>query len=282
MRNSGISKALSTGKIRPNYTLDSGQFFGLGPEMVFLSKIPLHATRYAHQKLNPLVYPTLSINEFPKSGGTWVCRMLRDVTGWRFDDNSIPLPGAAIVKYHRLPLSVRPLALIVRDPRDVFVSLFHHSKAVFKDDPFNSTLVKAWREVFLQTDDESEQLQAFIERQLTRPVYPRFGWSAFYEHYLSCGLPIFRYEDFRTKTAATLSSLLGTLGVEAGVAVVERISEAHSIEKILAQRAEKGDTGAGNFIRRGKVGGYADVLPRDAIGKIEQAEGTTMSKFGYL
>ena len=250
--------------------------------MVFLSKVPLHAARFAHQKLNPLVFPMVHINEFPKSGGTWVCRMLRDVTGWRFDDNTMPLPGPAVVKYPRLPLSVRPLALIVRDPRDVLVSLFHHSRAVFEDDPFNSTLVHAWREVFLRHDCESEQLDAFVERQLTDPVYPRFAWSEFYEHFLSCGTPIFRYEDFRANTAATLSSLLSGLGVKASAEAVERISEAHSIDKILAKRAESGEAGASNFIRRGKVGGYADALSPNAIARIEQAEGSTMCKFGYL
>ena len=250
--------------------------------MVFLSKIPLHAARYTHQKLNPMVFPTLSINEFPKSGGTWVCRMLRDVTGWRFDDNSFPLPGPAVVKYHRLPFSVRPLALIVRDPRDVFVSLFHHSRAVFEDDPFNSTLVHAWREVFLQHDCESEQLEAFVERQLTNPVYPRFAWSDFYEHFLSSGAPIFRYEDFRENSAATLVSLFSALGMETDVEIVERVCEAHSIDTILAQRVKSGEAGKSNFIRRGKVGGYTDLLSSNAIARIEQAEGSTMRKFGYL
>jgi hypothetical protein len=250
--------------------------------MVFLSKLPLHVTRYAHQKLNPLLFETLHINEFPKSGGTWVCRMLRDLTGWRFDDNAIPLPGKAVVKYHRLPLDVAPLAVVVRDPRDVFVSLFHHSKAVFEDDPFNSTMVDATREIFARHHGEAAQLGAFVERLLTAPIYPRFAWHEFYEHFLARGTPIFRYEDFRADAGGTLARLLEAVGVEVSMETIEQVSEAHSIDRILARRAESGKDAGNTFIRRGKVGGYAEVLPPETVARIEQAEGATMRKFGYL
>jgi Arc/MetJ family transcription regulator len=250
--------------------------------MVFLSKLPLHAARYTHQKLNPLLFETLHINEFPKSGGTWVCRMLRDLTGWRFDDNAIPLPGKAVVKYHRLPLDVRPLAVVVRDPRDVFVSLFHHSKAVFEDDPFNTTMVKATREIFEGQVGEAAQLGAFVERQLTDPIYPGFAWNEFYEHFLARGTPIFRYEDFRADTGETLAQLLQALGVETSRELVKQVSESHSIDRILARRAKNGEDAGNTFVRRGKVGGYAEVLSPETIARIEESEGATMRKFGYL
>ena len=250
--------------------------------MVFLSKIPLHTARYVHQKINPLVFPTLHINEFPKSGGTWVCRMLRDVTNWRFDDNAMPLPGPAVVKYHRKPLSVKPLALIVRDPRDVFVSLFYHSRSVFEDDPFNYKLVSIWNELLNDYEKDSDKIGAFIKRQLSNPVYPRFSWSEFYEYFLSRGTPIFRYEDFRANAAGTLSELLDVLNVKADAETIKRVSDAHSIEKILAKRTKSGEAEGSNFIRKGKVGGYADVLSSDVIADIDQAEGATMRKLGYL
>ncbi|WP_095012248.1 sulfotransferase domain-containing protein [Tsuneonella mangrovi] len=251
--------------------------------MVFLSRVPLHAARYAHQKLNPLLFSTLSINEYPKSGGTWVCRMLRDVTGYRFDDNAIPRPGPAIVKYHRLPLGVSPLAVIVRDPRDVFVSLFHHSNAVFEDDPFNSEIVEVTHsEVFDSAASEHERLAAFVARQLSQPIYPRFSWHAFYEHFSARGVPIFRYEDFRSNPADTLAQLLERVGVVAAADRLAEVAETHSIETILARRETEGDAGGSNFIRRGKVGGFADTLDPASIALIEAAEGTTMRKFGYL
>jgi hypothetical protein len=250
--------------------------------MVFLSKLPLHAARYAHQKLNPLLFDTLHVNEFPKSGGTWVCRMLRDVTGWRFDDNAIPLPGKAIVKYHRLPLDVAPLAVIVRDPRDVFVSLFHHARAVFRDDPFNATLVGAARDVIEGHETEEAQLAAFVDRMLDDPIYPRFAWHEFYEHFLAEGVPIFRYEDFRADAAAALGALLEAVGVKSERACRESVAAAHSIDRVIARRAQLGESSGNTFVRRGKVGGYADTLAPQSIARIVAAEGATMRKFGYL
>lgn len=248
--------------------------------MVFVSKIPRHIARLAHEKLNPLLFATLNINEYPKSGGTWVCRMLRDATGYRFDDNTFPRPGNAVVKYHRLPLAVKRMAVVVRDPRDVFVSFFFHCKAVFRDDPFNRSLVgRINEEIFAHHEDEAQQLEAFVQRLVTSPIYPRFTWHAFYEHYLEQGVPIFRYEDFRERPAETLGSLLAALGVAVSSDAADAVIERHSIDRILEARGKSDEP---TFIRRGKVGGYTDNLSDQAIARIVAAEGDTMRKFGYL
>lgn len=248
--------------------------------MVFLAKVPRHAARLAHQVLNPLVFDTVNVNEYPKSGGTWVCRMIRDVTGFRFDDNAIPKPGKSVVKFHRLPLNVKRQAVVVRDPRDVFVSFYFHCKAVFQDDPFNGQIVaRLNEEVFSRYDDEPSQVRAFVDRLIDDPIYPRFTWHAFYEHYLARGVPVFRYEDFRSDPAATMARLLKALDVAIAPGVIEKVVEDHAIEKILAAR---GQNEGAHFIRRGKVGGYADTLPPDVVERIVAAEGATMRKFGYL
>lgn len=256
----------------------------LAPRMVVLSKLPLHAARYAHQKLNPLLFETLNVNEYPKSGGTWVCRMLRDATGWRFDDNAVPRYGSSIVKYHRIPLDVGRQAVIVRDPRDVFVSLFFHSRAIFRDDPFNSAIVQMTRSIFEDHADEQGQMQVFIERLLSDPIYPRFAWHEFYHHQLDKGLPIFRYEDFREAPAETLAQLLRAVDIAVDPARLGEVAESHSIEKILDRRAaeQPADQANGNFIRRGKVGGFRDHLTPELISRIETAEGEIMARFGYL
>lgn len=256
---------------------------GFGPGMVLLSKLPLHASRYAHQKLNPLLFETLNVNEYPKSGGTWICRMLRDITGWRFDDNAIPRPGNSIVKYHRMPLNVASQIAIVRDPRDVFVSLYFHSRAVFRDDPFNSAIVGATKEVLSPEDDEKTQIAKFIDRLLTDPIYPRFSWRDFYQYHLDRGTPIFRYEDFREQPKQTLESLLEVREIEVTSTRLSEVIEKHSIEKILAKRNadESADRGGANFVRRGKVGGFNDYLDDAMQARIEQAQGPVMAAFGY-
>ncbi len=250
--------------------------------MVLLSKLPLHATRFAHQKLNPLFFDTVSVNEYPKSGGTWICRMLCDLTGWRFDDNVVPRFGRSIVKYHRMPLSVEPQVVIVRDPRDVFVSLFFHSRAVFQDDPFNTAIVDATKPIFDGHDSERSQILAFIDRLLTDPIYPRFAWREFYSYHLDRGAPIFRYEDFREEPEDTLVRLLGALNIEVAPTRLDEVVEKHSIERILARRASDGsNSGNANFVRRGKVGGYSDYLDDALVSRIEQSEGEIMARFGY-
>ena len=256
---------------------------GFGPHMVFLSKLPLHAARFAHQKLNPLLFDTVSVNEYPKSGGTWICRMLRDATGWRFDDNVMPRYGKSIVKYHRMPLNVDPQVVVVRDPRDVFVSLYFHSRAVFRDDPFNSAIVEATKGVIEEQEDERGQIAAFVERLLTDPIYPRFAWHEFYRYHLDRGTPIFRYEDFRSEPHQSLTRLLEALQIEVPADRLEAVVADHSIDAILAKRkaTDPGGNSDANFVRRGKVGGFSDYLGEDVVASILRSEGEVMAEFGY-
>ncbi|MGB7328984.1 MAG: hypothetical protein WBD31_29155, partial [Rubripirellula sp.] len=52
---------------------------------------------------NPLVHKhVVLVNEFPKSGGTWFCRMLHDVTGMPFPDNKLPTHRQSIFKQHSI------------------------------------------------------------------------------------------------------------------------------------------------------------------------------------
>lgn len=235
--------------------------------------------RRAYLQVNPRIFPTVHVNEYPKSGGTWLCRMLRDCLEWRFDDNTYPMPGKAVVKHHRLNFKMPRTVTVVRDPRDVAVSQFHHCHDTFHADGFNKHIVKLYREkVFTPGATPAEDLAAFVEVTMREPISPSYSWGQFYSSVDLDSAILVRYEDLRSDPAAALSRLFDALNLPVEAAQIEKVVGAHDITKILAKRKDKD---ANHFIRKGKVGGWQDDLTPESVKQIEQDAGAFLARFGY-
>jgi len=241
--------------------------------------------RRTYEHINPLFFPTLHINEFPKSGGTWLCRMLSDVLDRRFDDNSYPKFGTAVMKHHRTSFILKPTITVIRDPRDVAVSYFHHMLKAFNDDPFNKHGVRIMQnEVYGgQSADASndDQLSVFIEKLTTAPVSPAFTWGDFYRQQTQQNNPILRYEDMRTDPLASIGGVLTAVGAHYSKTRLKEVIDANNIETILDKRKKEGVQGGNFFIRKGKVGGWRDCLREESIALIEKDAGDLLDRYGY-
>ncbi|WP_377509529.1 sulfotransferase domain-containing protein [Octadecabacter sp. R77987] len=235
--------------------------------------------RRVHQRVNPLMFQAINVNEFPKSGGTWLCRMLSDCLDWRFDDNTYPWFGNAIIKHHRLSLAAPRQITVVRDPRDVAESYFHHCRRTFQGDGFNSPAVNLMnKHVFAGAETEAAARDRFIERMVTDPIVPAYTWGGFYRDPSREGTLIVRYEDLREDTVAALTGIFDGLGLAVPADRLRRVAAAHDINKILKQRT--GKDGA-HFVRKGKVGGWQDVLSAKQAALVEKDAGALLDRFGY-
>lgn len=229
--------------------------------------------------MNDLFFRTVHVNEFPKSGGTWVARILAHALDYRFDDNRWPAPGNAVMKHHRLSFGQPATLCVVRDPRDVAVSFYHHCRTVYRDEGFNEAAVAIMRDkVFLTDRSEEEELDAFVGIITGSPVFPAFTWSAFYTHPSRSNERLVKYEDLRDDAATVLKDALKALDINFDSARVNDAVAEHDIDR-LRSRGE--NVGEGNFIRRGKVGGWRDSLSSNAVARIEAEAGSLLAKLGY-
>ncbi len=230
------------------------------------------------------MFQTLHVNEFPKCGGTWLCKVLAQGLGWRFDDNAYPWFGNSLIKHHRLTLpGIQPKRVItlVRDPRDVAVSFFHYSRSLKSDSAFNSGIVALMAEdVFKAEQSEEEALERFVTHMVKDPVFPRFTWGQFYGHAAREGSHFVRYEDLRADTFGTLVRACEALGQSFDPAKLQSAVAAHDIGRVLAAR-EDGDDPRKYFVRSGKVGEGMEVLSRRSLKQIEADAGTLLQRFGY-
>jgi hypothetical protein len=167
---------------------------------------------------------------------------------------------------------------VVRDPRDVVVSLFHfqRKRRVIEDDYSLDRFVTR-----------------FIAGEQLRPA--RLGtWGDNVGSWLSMreghpGFLLLRYEDMLAGTERALAKVASFLGINA---TPERI--ANAVERSSAHRMRNLEQIQGDqwhqskntrkdipFVRSARSGGWKSVLSLGAVAEIESAWGPLMERLGY-
>lgn len=253
--------------------------------------------RRTRKRLPELEAADLVLVSHAKSGRTWLVALISHVLhltrgvpvdelwdGDRFHriDPSIPKLFTTHERNEpepirrRLPELVRDrrLLLLVRDPRDVIVSWYHHHA--------RRSTPRTRARLGLPLDMDPVDLAAFA-------ADPGFGLPsvvAFLERWVAIARAhprslLVRYEDLRARPEAELERILAFLGLEAPRAVLERAVAFASFDSLKEKertgffRTEKlqardpGDP-ASFKVRRGKVGGYRDELPAEVVARLDR------------
>lgn len=171
--------------------------------------------------------------------------------------------------------AARAAIYLVRDPRDVAISLAHH----------NDTSIDAAIALMNRTDaalcDGRNGLDAQLRQRLR-------DWSGHVTSWLDqhdvCVLPI-RYEDLKADPVAHFGKALAFAGQEAGMAEIERAARHADFSELQRRERESGfaerKPGATPFFRAGQVGGWRDRLTTGQRTRIEDAHAAVMDRLGY-
>ena len=241
---------------------------------------------------------------YPKCGRTWLRLMLGEALNRRFDldaslrdtfdltplgrrhgvprirvSHDVNWRGDAQGALHRSKARYRRkrVILLVRDPRDVVVSLyFHMTKRLAYGSPYEGSITQFLREA----DGSLATLLAYYQ-----------SWSRNRE--VPASLLLVRYEDLHLDTAGELDRVLAFLGVtDVSSEIVGSAVEAaafdrmHALEEADALgtnrlRAKRTDDLDSFKTRRGEVGAYIEYLDADDVAWLEaQLEGLD-PWFGY-
>ncbi|MCS6778183.1 MAG: sulfotransferase domain-containing protein [Geminicoccaceae bacterium] len=253
--------------------------------------------RRTRKRLPELAAADVVLVSHAKSGRTWLVALLshllhqtRGVPAdelWEGDnfhrlDPSIPRifltherNEPASVR-RRLPELVRDkrLLLLVRDPRDVIVSWYHHHA--------RRSTPRTRARIGLPIDMAAVDLASFV----TAPGYGLPSVVDFLERWsrIARAHPhalVVRYEDLRADTAATLARIAAFLGLPAPAEAIAASVAFASLESLR----EKERTGffrtdklqardpadpASFKVRKGKIGGYRDELPAEVAARLDR------------
>lgn len=240
------------------------------------------ARNKAYVRLFSGALPYYVVNEFPKSGGTWLTQMMSDAMELPFHRNDfVKLERSVVHGHYLLPYGLRNVIVLWRDPRDVIVSFYHHCYFVsdYADVMFgNRQLVSLMKErcPFADYDDVRANLPAFIRFISTTPVAPRYSWVRFAQTWANRpGTIQTSYEALRADTPGELARIVKAVnGQDLSPVRAAEVAEAHSFARAKAA-AERNKTQSTekSFVREGSVGGWRTQFSDEALGEL--------AKFGY-
>jgi hypothetical protein len=225
--------------------------------------------------------PLYVVNEFPKSGGTWVGQMLGRALGVPFPRNRLPVLRPSIMHGHYLsPLGIKNVVVVWRDGRDVMVSWYHQQLIPHE---WNECQVRRSRSELPLEDygNVYENLPAFIDYAFSRPHSPGFSWADFVRRWHGCkGAVHVRYEDLRGESARELRRVvLGLTGRRLSPDEATAIVEEFSFERQAGRRA--GEEDKGSFLRKGVVGDWRNHFSPEARVVFDRHAGDELILLGY-
>jgi len=165
---------------------------------------------------------------------------------------------------------------LVRDPRDVVVSLAHHN---------STTIDKA---ISLMNEDKGALCAGHkgLAPQLRQKL---LGWSGHVASWIDqIDLPIIllRYEDSRADPMHNFSAALEFSGRTATTEEIVRAIRHADFSELQRQESEKGFaermSRTAPFFRSGRLGDWREMLTPEQIARIEEAHGPMMHRLGYV
>ena len=225
--------------------------------------------------------PLYVVNEFPKSGGTWVGQMLGRALGVPFPRNRFPVLRPSIMHGHYLnSWGIKNVVVAWRDGRDVMISWYHQQLIPHQ---WNEYQVKRSRRELQLNDYEDvyANLPAFIEYAFTRPHSPRFSWADFVRRWHGRKDAVHvRYEDLSRDTAGELRRIeLGLTGKHLSPREASAIAQEFSFERQAGRRA--GEEDRRSFLRKGVVGDWRNHFSPEAREVFDRCAGEELILLGY-
>lgn len=222
-----------------------------------------------------------TVNEYPKSGGTWLGQMLSEGLEIPFPRNRLPMLCSSVMHGHYLnPSRMKNVIVLWRDGRDVIVSHYYHS--LFVQEELNPRKVRIARRhlEFRDYGDIRQNLPRFIEYAFEQKVRPRFSWSDFVRNWADRDVVQVKYEQLRKDTACELRRVIRELaGQEIDEEKLNLIVEKYSFENQSGRKP--GQEKTNSFLRKGIVGDWKNHFTRESRRLFSQYAGEELIMLGY-
>jgi hypothetical protein len=222
--------------------------------------------------------------EFPKCGGSWISNIIRSYVGSNFNEGYRLIGRDEVIQKH---LRYRPdltrVVVVVRDPRDMFVSAYYHETS-FTDREKSLPIERYFRRD--PNRPIAEDFAEYLEAKLLHVTHPRFFYSQFLDSWLGRpGVCMVRYEDFLEDAEAQLIRVVRFLERPVELDRIRSAVSENSFEN-TTRRLDGVERSTGvedntRFVRKGIAGDWKNHFNKKSGQLIEKFEGSSLRRLGY-
>lgn len=226
----------------------------------------------------------IHVVEYPKCGGSWVRNMMHTYNGTqRFLSERLVRPRDVIQVHRLFRRSYRRPVVVVRDPRDLYVSFYYH-ETQYRQREKNLAIEHYFRH------DPSRPLRedfaSYLEAKLLHPTHPRFTFTQFVHSWMNrprvCWV---RYEDCLAGAETELTRIVRSLGLRFDPERVRQAVELNRFENATRARDGRarrpGEADPGEFERKGIAGDWKNHFSQRSCELIQRHECWTLRVLGY-
>jgi hypothetical protein len=239
-------------------------------------------SRYILTHIATKFFPLYIVNEYPKSGGSWVSSMLSDALNIPFPRNRLPMLRSSILHGHMMhSWNVKNMVVVWRDGRDVLISLYYHS--LFDNELSNSYGVKKCRSdlKFDNYEDIRANLPKFIDYVFYQKKISKMTWSDFVNKWAyRKDVAHVRYESLLKNPNKTLKGIIAKLSdISLSDKDIELIIQEHSFQNKSGRLS--GCENKNSFLRKGISGDWKNHFNKESREKFNALSGKELIILGY-
>ena len=247
---------------------------------------------------------------FPKSGNTWLSRMLAEYTNSNINVTSKKnkLDSTENSKYRKGKYLIHKIhytyeldrvksakkVYIVRDVRDSIVSGFFHNYRQYTEDEIKNS--KLLTKLFnYEAQGINKKWQGSISARIKAKTYLALktfilrrekvnigNWSDHVKYWTSFdNMVIARYEDLLENTEVEFNRVVTELGLNIKQESIKKVIDNQSFEKKKNAFLEKGDIQNAKFLRSGKKESWRNLIDKNLQHIIETEHKEVMKLLGY-
>lgn len=240
-------------------------------------------------------FPMYVVAEYPKSGGTWLGRMVADVLRVPFPRHtSMPLAMTCVVHNHWVyhPRLEGRTVYLYRDGRDVMTSFyFHRMRWVATNAPHYRRRAERYHRIFgtgYDPADSKEHMARFIEDEFSRPRDCRRNWPDHVRDWFGTdtggggrpGVAYVSYEQLREDCAGHLARVCEQISGKAPDPwLVQTTVDKWSMERATGRKP--GEENRGDLVRKGVVGDWVNHFSPEAARLFDRIAGDMLVRLGY-